>query len=75
MLLLIGTGGTRAGTPEQWVEFLIRVHGCVPISFQPKLGLINSTTQDPPGRYNAAMAPPDLFTVEPVKVHALLTQN
>jgi formylmethanofuran dehydrogenase subunit E len=39
----------------------------VPISFMPKLGQINSTIQDPLGRYNAVMALPDLFTVEPVK--------
>ena len=38
----------------------------VPISFMPKLGQINSTIQDPLGRYNAVMALPDLFTVEPV---------
>jgi formylmethanofuran dehydrogenase subunit E len=36
----------------------------VPISFMPKLGQINSTIQDPLGRYNAVMAIPDLFTVE-----------
>jgi formylmethanofuran dehydrogenase subunit E len=39
----------------------------VPISFMPKLGQINSTIQDPLGRYNAVVALPDLFTVEPVK--------
>jgi len=39
----------------------------VPISFMPKLGQINSTIQDPLGRYKAVMALPDLFTVEPVK--------
>ena len=39
----------------------------VPISFMPKLGQINSTIQDPLGRYNAVMAIPDLFTVEQVK--------
>jgi formylmethanofuran dehydrogenase subunit E len=39
----------------------------VPISFMPKLGQINSTIQDPLGRYNAVMAIPDLFTVEAVK--------
>jgi hypothetical protein len=39
----------------------------VPMSFMPKLGQINSTIQDPLGRYNAVMALPDLFTVEPVK--------
>ena len=33
----------------------------------PKLGQINSTIQDPLARYNAVMALPDLFTVEPVK--------
>src|SRR5215813_231440 len=39
----------------------------VPMSFLPKLGQINSTIQDPLGRYHAVMALPDLFTVEPVK--------
>jgi hypothetical protein len=39
----------------------------VPISLLPKLGQINSTIPDPLGRYNAVMALPDLFTVEPVK--------
>jgi formylmethanofuran dehydrogenase subunit E len=39
----------------------------VPISMMPKLGQINSTIQDPLARYNAVMAIPDLFTVEPVK--------
>ena len=39
----------------------------VPISFMPKLGQINSTIQDPLGRYKAVMALPDLFTVEPLK--------
>jgi formylmethanofuran dehydrogenase subunit E len=39
----------------------------VPISIMPRLGQINSTIQDPLGRYNAVMAIPDLFTVEPVK--------
>jgi formylmethanofuran dehydrogenase subunit E len=39
----------------------------VPISFLPKLGQINSTIQDPLARYNAVMALPALFTVEPVK--------
>jgi hypothetical protein len=38
----------------------------MPISFMPKLGQINSTIQDLLGRYNAVMALPDLFTVEPV---------
>jgi hypothetical protein len=33
----------------------------------PKLGQINSTIQDPLARYDAVMAIPDLFTVEPVK--------
>ena len=37
----------------------------VPISFMPKLGQINSTIQDPLARYNAVMALPDLFTIEP----------
>ena len=153
-LLLIGAGGARAETPEQWVELLTRVHGgfgsflpagirigedamqrlnakprelsvvfyqgegvpcpcpadgvmlavgaspgqgtlqvaaeksppgtfavvmirprkggdglkyTVPMSFLPTLGQINSTIQDPLGRYNAVMALPDLFTVEPLK--------
>ena len=39
----------------------------VPMSFLPTLGQINSTIQDPLGRYNAVMALPDLFTVEPLK--------
>jgi len=39
----------------------------VPMSFMPKLGQINSTIQDPLGRYNAMMAIPDLYTVEPAK--------
>ncbi len=37
----------------------------VPISFMPKLGQINSSMQDTLARYNAVMAMPDLFTVEP----------
>ena len=37
----------------------------VPISMLPKLGQINSSMQDPLARYNAVMAMPDLFTVEP----------
>jgi len=32
-----------------------------------KLGQINSTIQDPLARFNAVMALPDLFTVEPAK--------
>jgi hypothetical protein len=39
----------------------------VPISQLPKLGQINSTIQDPLARFNAVMALPDLFTVEPLK--------
>jgi hypothetical protein len=39
----------------------------VPMSMMPKLGQINSTIQDPLGRYNAVMAIADLYTVEPVK--------
>jgi hypothetical protein len=39
----------------------------VPISQLPKLGQINSTVQDPLARFNAVMALPDLFTVEPLK--------
>jgi len=38
-----------------------------PISFMPKLGQINSTMQYPLDRYNAVMALPALFTVEPLK--------
>ena len=37
----------------------------VPISLMPKLVEINRTVQDPLGRYNAVMALPDLFSVEP----------
>jgi hypothetical protein len=33
----------------------------------PKLGQINSTMQYPLDRYNAVMALPALFTVEPLK--------
>lgn len=39
----------------------------VPISQLPKLGLINSTIQDPPARFHAVMTRPDLFTIEPMK--------
>ena len=39
----------------------------VPMSVMPKLGEINSTIPDPLGRYDAVMAIPDLFTVEPAK--------
>jgi len=39
----------------------------VPMSMMPRLGQINSTIQDPLGRYNAVMEIADLFTVEPVK--------
>lgn len=39
----------------------------VPMSVMPKLGQINSTIQDPIGRYNAVMAIPDLYSVAPVK--------
>lgn len=39
----------------------------VPISMMPKLGQINSTISDPRGRYDAVMAIPDLYTVEPVR--------
>ena len=39
----------------------------VPMSVMPKLGQINSTIQDPIGRYNAVMAIPDLYSVEPAK--------
>lgn len=38
----------------------------VPMSLMPKLGEINRTIEDPLERYNAVMALPDLFTVEPV---------
>ena len=37
------------------------------MSMMPKLGQINSTIQDPLGRYNAVMAIGDLYSVEPVK--------
>jgi hypothetical protein len=36
------------------------------MSLMPKLVQINSTIQDPLGRYNAVMALPNPFTVEPV---------
>lgn len=39
----------------------------VPMSVMPKLGQINSTIQDPLGRYNAVMEIDDLFTVESAK--------
>jgi formylmethanofuran dehydrogenase subunit E len=39
----------------------------VPISLMPKLGEINKTIQDPLGRYDAVMALPEIFSVEPVK--------
>jgi len=39
----------------------------VPMSVMPKLGQINSTIQDPIGRYNAVMEIADLYTVEPIK--------
>ena len=39
----------------------------VPMSLMPKLGQINSTIAEPRARYDAVMALPDLFTVEPVK--------
>ena len=39
----------------------------VPTSMVPKLGQINGTIQDPLKRYEAVMALPDLFTVEPAK--------
>jgi len=39
----------------------------VPMSHMAKLGEINRTVQDPLARYNAVMAIPDLFTVEPVQ--------
>ncbi|MGA7453778.1 MAG: formylmethanofuran dehydrogenase subunit E family protein [Rhodoplanes sp.] len=38
----------------------------VPMSLMPKLVEINRTIQDPLERYNAVMALPDLFTVEPI---------
>lgn len=37
----------------------------VPMSIMPKLDEINKTIQDPLGRYNAVMALPDMFSVEP----------
>jgi hypothetical protein len=39
----------------------------VPMSMMSRLGQINSTIQDPLGRYNAVMAIADLYSVEPVK--------
>jgi hypothetical protein len=39
----------------------------VPIAMLPKLGEINRTIQEPLARYNAVMAIPDLFKVEPAK--------
>lgn len=39
----------------------------VPISFLPKLGEINRTIADPIARYDAVMAIPDLFAVEPAQ--------
>ena len=39
----------------------------VPMSMLPKLGQINSTIQNPRGRYDAVMAITDLYTVEAVK--------
>jgi hypothetical protein len=37
------------------------------MAVMPKLRQINSTIQDPLGRYNAVTAISDLYTVEPVK--------
>ena len=39
----------------------------VPMSMMPKLGQINGTIQDPLKRYEAVMALPDMFTVDPAK--------
>jgi hypothetical protein len=39
----------------------------VPMSLMPTLVQINRTIQDPLARYNAVIALPDLFTVEPAK--------
>lgn len=39
----------------------------VPKSIMPKLDAINKTIQDPLGRYNAVMALPNLFSVEPIQ--------
>ena len=39
----------------------------VPMSMMPRLGRINSTIQDPLGRYKAVMAIDDLYSVEPAK--------
>jgi hypothetical protein len=39
----------------------------VPKSIMPKLDEINKTIQDPLDRYNAVMALPDMFTVEPIQ--------
>ena len=73
-LLLIGNGGARAETPEQWVELLTRVHGGFG-SFLPAgiridedaMQRLNSTIQYPLERFRAVMALRDLFTVELVK--------
>jgi hypothetical protein len=37
----------------------------VPMSMMPKLGQINSTLAEPRARYDAVMAIPDLYAVEP----------
>jgi formylmethanofuran dehydrogenase subunit E len=39
----------------------------VPMSLVPKLGEINKTVQDPMARYDAVMALPEIFSVEPIK--------
>ena len=39
----------------------------VPMSIMPKLDAINKTIQDPLGRYNAVMALPNMFSVEPAR--------
>lgn len=39
----------------------------VPMSIMPKLDAINKTIQDPLGRYNAVMALPDMFSIEPAR--------
>jgi formylmethanofuran dehydrogenase subunit E len=39
----------------------------VPKSIMPNLDAINKTNQDPLGRYNAVMALPNMFSVEPVQ--------
>jgi hypothetical protein len=68
--LRIATEKSALGTFAE-VEVRLRQGGeglkyKVPMSVMPKLGQINSSIEDPLGRYNAVMALPDLFTVEPL---------